>query len=192
MPNYRRLLPWLLTVAIAIVSLMLTKLDDHHRKQEVEELKARLAHAQIAPMVEYDTIRDTIPVATSVVIPVERNTYKNELADKQLIKELRLKLGQIETQQRSGTAIHDTVRLEAKSSSRYEYSDRWARFTLRMKPPDTTLVYTVSDSVTTLVYREYKHKFLWWRWGTKGYKVKVVNFNPHATIRYNQFVIVDK
>lgn len=191
MPNYRKLLPWLLTVAIAIVILVLTKLDDHHRKQEVEELKAQLAHAQIAPMVEYDTIRDTIPVATSVVIPVERSTYKTELADKQLIKELRLRLGQIEAQQLSGTAIHDTVRLEAKTNSRYEYADRWARFTLRMKPPDTTLVYTVSDSVTTLVYREYKHKFLWWRWGTKGYKVKVVNFNPHATIRYNQYIKVE-
>lgn len=191
MPNYRRLLPWLLTVAIAIVSLVLTKLDDHHRKQEVEELKAQLAHAQIEPLIQCDTIRDTFTVATSAAIPVERRTYKNELADKQLIKELRLKLGQIEAQQLSGTDIHDTVRLEAKTNSRYEYADRWARFTLNMKPPDTTLVYTVSDSVTTLVYREYKHKFLWWRWGTKGYKVKVVNFNPHATIRYNQYIKVE-
>lgn len=191
MPNYRKLLPWLLTVAIAVVSLILAKLDDYHRKQEVEELKAQLAHAQIAPMVEYDTIRDTIPVATSVVIPVERSTYKTELADRQLIKDLRLKLGQIEAQQLSGTAIHDTVRLKAKVNSRYEYADRWAHFTLSMKPPDTTLVYTVSDSVLTLVYREYKHKFLWWRWGTKGYKVKVVNFNPNATIRYNQYIKVE-
>ena len=122
---------------------------------------------------------------------MERSTYKNELADKQLIKELRLKLGQIEAQQLSGTAIHNTVRLEAKTCSRYEYADRWAHFTLSMKPPDTTLVYTVSDSVLTLVYREYKHKFLWWRWGTKGYKVKVVNFNPHATIRFNQYIKVE-
>ena len=116
---------------------------------------------------------------------------KIQLADKQLIKELRLRLGQIEAQQLSGTAIHDTVRLEAKANSRYEYADRWARFTLSMKPPDTTIVYTVSDSVATIVYREYKHKFLWWRWGTKGYKVKVVNFNPHATIRYNQYIKVE-
>ena len=191
MQSYRRLLPWLLTVAIAIVSLIITKLDDYHRKQEVEKLRTQLAHAQTEPLIQYDTIRDTIQVATSTVIPVERNTYKTELADKQLIKELRLKLGQIEAQQLSGTAIHDTVRLEAKTDSRYEYADRWAHFTLSMKPPDTTLVYTVSDSVLTLVFREYKHKFLWWRWGTKGYKVKVVNFNPHATIRYNQYIKVE-
>ena len=191
MKNYKNTLLSLLAVILAAVGVILAWNDLHRNKQEVEELKAQLAHAQIAPMVEYDTIRDTMPVATSVVIPVERSTYKTELADRELIKDLRLKLGQIEAQQLSGTAIHDTVRLEAKTSSRYEYADRWAHFTLSMKPPDTTLVYTVSDSVLTLVYREYKHKFLWWRWGTKGYKVKVVNFNPHATIRYNQYIKVE-
>ena len=191
MQSYRNTLLSLLAVVLAAVGVILAWNDLHRNKQEVEELKAQLAHAQIAPMVEYDTIRDTMPVATSVVIPVERSTYKTELADRELIKDLRLKLGQIEAQQLSGTAIHDTVRLEAKTSSRYEYADRWAHFTLSMKPPDTTLVYTVSDSVLTLVYREYKHKFLWWRWGTKGYKVKVVNFNPHATIRYNQYIKVE-
>ena len=191
MKNYKNTLLSLLAVILAAVGVILAWNDLHRNKQEVEELKAQLAHAQIAPMVEYDTIRDTMPVATSVVIPVERSTYKTELADRELIKDLRLKLGQIEAQQLSGTAIHDTVRLEAKANSRYEYADRWAHFTLSMKPPDTTLVYTVSDSVLTLVYREYKHKFLWWRWGTKGYKVKVVNFNPHATIRYNQYIKVE-
>ena len=191
MKNYKNTLLSLLAVILAAVGVILAWNDLHRNKQEVEELKAQLAHAQIAPMVEYDTIRDTMPVATSVVIPVERSTYKTELADRELIKDLRLKLGQIEAQQMSGTAIHDTVRLKAKVNSRYEYADRWAHFTLSMKAPDTTLVYTVSDSVLTLVYREYKHKFLWWRWGTKGYKVKVVNFNPHATIRYNQYIKVE-
>lgn len=176
---------------MAIIGFVLVWNDSQKSKQKVEELKIQLAHAQIEPFIQYDTIRDTIPVATSAAITVERSTYKTELADKQLIKELRLKLGQIEAQQLSGTAIHDTVRLTSLTADRYEYADRWAHFTLSMKPPDTTLVYTVSDSVATLVYREYKHKFLWWRWGTKGYKVKVVNFSPHATIRYNQYIKVD-
>ena len=191
MQSYRNTLLSLLAVVLAAVGVILAWNDLQKNKQKVEALRTQLAHAQIAPLIQHDTIRDTVPVATSTAIPMERSTYKNELADKQLIKELRLKLGQIEAQQLSGTAIHDTVRLEAKANSRYEYADRWAHFTLSMKPPDTTLVYTVSDSVLTLVYREYKHKFLWWRWGTKGYKVKVVNFNPHATIRYNQYIKVE-
>ena len=139
MKNYKNTLLSLLAVILAAVGVILAWNDLHRNKQKVETLRTQLAHAQIAPVIQRDTIRDTIQVATSTVIPVERNTYKTELADKQLIKELRLKLGQIEAQLLSGTAIHDTVRLEAKANSRYEYADRWAHFTLSMKPPDARL-----------------------------------------------------
>ena len=191
MQSYRNTLLSLLAVIMAIVGVVLAWNDSHKNKQKVEALRTQLAHSQIEPLIQRDTIRDTVQVATSSAIPVERRTYKNELADKQLIKDLRLRLSQIETQQLSDTAILDTVRLTSLTADSYEYADRWTHFTLSMKPPDTMLVYTVSDSVLTLVYREYKHKFLWWRWGTKGYKVKVVNFNPHATIRYNQYIKVE-
>lgn len=191
MQNYKNTLLSLLAFIMVTIGFVLAWNDSQKSKQKVEELKIQLAHAQIEPLIQRDTIRDTVQVATSSAIPVERRTYKNELADKQLIRDLRLRLSQIEAQQLGGTAIHDTVRLASMTADSYEYADRWAHFTLSMKPPDTTLVYTVSDSVATIVYREYKHKFLWWRWGTKGYKVKVVNFNPHATIRYNQYIKVD-
>ena len=109
MQSYRNTLLSLLAVVLAAVGVILAWNDLHRNKQKVEALRAQLAHVQLNPAIEYDTIRDTIQVATSTVIPVERNTYKTELTDKPLIKELRLKLGQIEAQQLSGTAIHDTV-----------------------------------------------------------------------------------
>lgn len=83
---------------MAIVGVVLAWNDSQKSKRKVEELKIQLAHAQIEPLIQRDTIRDTVSVATSQAIPVERSTYKNELADKQLIKELRLRLGQIEAQ----------------------------------------------------------------------------------------------
>lgn len=182
----------ILSVIVALIAIGVFNSKNSELKDENNGLSVELAHAQIAPALEKDTIRDSIPVATSPVIKIDKASYKRELADKQLIKDLRLRLSQVESQQRSGTEIHDTVRLEAKSSSRYEYSDKWTHLTLNMHPPDTTLAYSVRDSITTIVYREYKHKFLWWEWGTKGYKVKIVNFNPHAKIGYEQYVIVDK
>ncbi|WP_407934619.1 DUF6549 family protein [Hallella sp.] len=39
-----------------------------------------------------------------------------------------------------------------------------------------------------VLLKEYKHRFLWWKWSTKGYKVKIINFNPHARVLYNQYV----
>ena len=53
------------------------------------------------------------------------------------------------------------------------------------------LTYKARDSLQCLVARQYKHKFLWWRWGTKSYDIKVINFNPHSTLLYNSYIQVN-
>lgn len=165
--------------------------DTRRLRQEKERLSVELAHAQIAPPIVHDTIRDTVPVSTAPVIVTERTTYRKDIADKSLLRDLDIGARQVETQQSSGVVYSDSVALSMKGRRNYQYADSWTRIDLHFNPPDTTLTYSVRDSLTTIVYREYKHRFLWWRWGTKGYKVKVVNFNPHATILYNQYIKVE-
>lgn len=161
----------------------------HAMKADKERLSVELAHAMVANPLVSDTIRDTVRVATSPVVTVEHGTFKNNLADKALLNDLDLRAQQVERWQKTGTAVADTVRMkQATDSLSFTYVDRWANFYLSMKPPDTTLVYSIRDSVTTVVFREHKHRFLWWKWGTKGYKVKIINFNPHARVLYNQYV----
>lgn len=179
-------------LAIAIVALFsviyLLQMRTAQR-DEINRLNVALAHAQIKAPVERVVIRDSVPVYTSQVTMVDRSSFKKELADKQLIKDIGIKTGQIESQQRTETVIRDTVYLSPRSDSIFTYDDQWTSFRLSMR--DTSLTYAVRDSITTIVYREYKHRFLFWRWGTKGYKVKVINFNPHATLQYNQYIKVN-
>ena len=89
--------------------------------------------------------------------------------------------------QKTGMETKDSVNLSAKDSTKDSplyYKDAWAEFEFHNKK----LRYSVKDSLAIAVKKEFKHRFLWWKWGTKGYEVKAVNFNPHATIRYNTFV----
>jgi len=184
---------WLLFAVVLILAGSLIALRDKYEniRKVNERLGVELAHVQIAPSIVRDTIRDTIPVSTAPVVSIDRSIYKSDVADKQLLKDLQLRTGQIKSQQDEGFSYTDTVQMTGTGPTVLNYSDKWTELTLSLMPSDTTLVYSVRDSVLTLVYREYKHKFLWWRWGTKGYKVKVVNFNPHATIRYNQYIKVE-
>lgn len=184
---------WLLFAVVLILAGSLIALRDKYEniRKANERLGVELAHVQIAPSIVRDTIRDTIPVSTAPVVSIDRSIYKSDVADKQLLKDLQLRTGQIKSQQDEGFSYTDTVQMTGTGPTVLNYSDKWTELTLSLMPSDTTLVYSVRDSVLTLVYREYKHKFLWWRWGTKGYKVKVVNFNPHATIRYNQYIKVE-
>jgi hypothetical protein len=109
--------------------------------------------------------------------------------DRELMKDIGMKVDELESLQKTGTETKDTVVLAAVPQqtgrdSVLAYHDAWADFEYN----DKILRYAVRDSLAIAVRKEYKHRFLFWRWGTKGYEVKVANFNPHSTIRYNTFV----
>ncbi len=157
------------------------KLED-----EVNRLSVELAHANIP--LQRDTIHDSIEVVTQTVVEVVPKKMKEALAaDRQLIKELQLRIGQLEALQTTTIETSDSVPATYQPiDSCFHYSDKWADLSLQLK--DTTFYYNIRDSLATVVYREYRHHFLWWRWGTKGYQVKIVNFNPHAHILYNRYI----
>lgn len=157
---------------------------------QLQRISVELAHSQI-PILR-DTIQDSIEVASQVVVEVVPKKMKEALAaDEQLIKELRLKVKQLEAMQTTVIETVDSVHAYHKpSDSLFYYSDQWADLELSLR--DSTFYYNIRDSLSTVIYREYRHRFLWWRWGTKGYRLKIVNFNPHARVTYNKYIKAGK
>lgn len=173
-------------VFAVIVIFVLTSCNTE-LKRENERLREELARQQQYVVLQRDTIRDTVEVITQKVYEVERIKEVLTEADRQLIKDLKMKVSELESLQKIGTATHDTVYLTKKDSSDNAplyYKDAWAEFEYQ----DNRLRYSVRDSLAIALRKEYKHRFLWIKWGVKGYDVKVANFNPHGTIKYNTFV----
>lgn len=183
---------FILCVALVASAFLVWHLTEKisNLKEEKERLSVELAHSRI-PM-QRDTIRDSIPVVTQTVVEVVPRRLKEALAgQEQTIRDLRLKVKQLEAAQTTSIETSDTVRARYQpQDSCFRYSDQWADLSLRLK--DTTFYYNIRDSLATYVYREYKHRFLWWRWGTKGYQVKIVNFNPHARVTYNKYIKAER
>lgn len=163
---------------------------------QIRDLQIQLAHARI-PM-QTGTIRDSLPTASQQAVEVDKTDYKKQLADRKLIKDLELQISQVKAE---NTMLRETigeVRLEpvrpaadslpSAADTLFAYHDLWVDF--RLNTQDHTLDYAMRDSLKTYIDRIPKHKFLWWRWGTKGYRVKHVNFNPHSKIVYSQTIIV--
>lgn len=174
-------------IAICVISSWLVTEKISDLKEEKERLSVALAHAQIYQPLERDTICDTVLVVTQQIVEVERaSLVKEGIADKNLIKELQLRASQLESIHQMGTQTSDTIRIYIPPDSVFRYHDHWTD--IKVNIPDSMLTYSVRDSTQIIVAHEYKHRFLWWRWGVKGYKVKVVNFNPNATILYNSYV----
>lgn len=158
--------------------------------RQIRDLEVQLAHATVP--LQRDTIRDSIPVVQQRVITVDKTDYKKQIADAELIKDLQLEIKQIKQQNDMlmATAGQVPINPKGEGDSIFTYKDAWADFEVNV--PARNLKYEVRDSIVTFIATIPKHKFLWWKWGTKGYNVKIVNFNPRSKVLYNRTIRVEK
>ena len=186
-----------MTVVVAIIVVIVvagvTAYFEHLRlapyEEQIRDLQLQLAQSQI--QVKTDTIRDSIPVVTQKVVTVDKTDYKKQLADQELIKDLKLRISEIQAENTMLREARDTVPLQPTGQdSIFSYHDLWADFEVNLIRRN--LAYCVRDSFKTFIDRIPKHKFLWWRWGTKGYQVKHVNFNKNVRVKYCQTIYVDE
>lgn len=144
--------------------------------------------------IRYDKLGDSLSVAKNTALQAKYDELqKLHLADTKVIKDLKVRLKDVEVIHTVATSTTDTVFIApvaGKEDSVFSYTDKWLK--LYIDIPARQCQYTAYDSLTTIVSRTYKHKFLWWRWGTKGYQVQIINFNPHAKVNYSRFIKVSK
>lgn len=164
-------------------------------RKEIEQLREELVRQQQYVPLHRDTIRDSVEVITQKIVEVEHVKEVLTEEDKELIKDLGSRVKDLEAYQKLGTQTEVGVTLAASkdsSDSKSErdsilrYSDAWLN--LKYNLEDSFLLIQLRDSLAIAVEKEYKRKFLWWKWGTKGYQVKAVSFCPYTTIRYNTYV----
>ena len=180
-----------LCIALAVVAGYgyLERRANQRLSAQVRDLQVQLSHASV-PM-ERDTIRDSIPVVKLQVVEVDRTDYKKQVADRKLIQDLRMKVSRIEAENTMLRQTIGSVLLQPEktdSDTVFTYHDRWADFKVNIR--ESRLDYAVRDSLVTFIERIPRHRFLWIRWGVKGYNVRHVNFNPYSSVVYSRYVMV--
>ena len=175
--------------SLLIAILILFGSCDNKYKRENERLREELAKQQQYVPLQRDTIRDSIEVVTQKVVEVERIKEMLSKEDKQLIKDLGIKVRDLEALQKIGMETRDTVFLQANDSADNDtlfYKDAWTD--LEYYQRERKLSLRTRDSIAIAMDGIVRKKFLFFRWGVKGYRLKTVNFNPNSTIRSNTFV----
>ena len=176
-------------IVFLVVLILLTSCDRALRK-EIEQLREDLAKQQQYVPLHRDTIRDSIEVVTQKIVEVQKIKEVLSKEDKQLIKDIGVKISDLESFQKIGMETRDTVYLQVKDStdndSILRYKDAWIDIEYEPKTKKATI--TSWDSLSIACDGIVKKKFLWFRWGVKGYNMHAVNHNPHSQIKYNTFV----
>lgn len=190
---------------------------DRALKKENERLREDLARAQQYVPLTREEFRDSLEMVRQSVKPVENVKAVLSDEDRRLLKDLGAKVRNIESLQKIGTMTEGTVTLdrcdvitssdpvvssdtslskegENQSDSKSDdgidsvlmYKDEWVDFSFHTN--NRLLHFSLKDSLAIAIEREYKRKFLWLKWGMKGYRINVVHFNPHSRVKYNSYV----
>lgn len=188
-----------LIIQLLAIMLIVTMVALFRSSQRCDQLQADLTRqtenvGSLTYDIQYGNVQDSLPVAQNTALQAKvSELQKLHLADTKLIQDLRLRLKDVQAIHAASSTTSDTVYLTpdpVKPDSVLSYRDRW--LSLHIDLPTRQCQYATHDSLTTIVSRTYRHRFLWWRWGTKGYQVQIVNFNPHSKIDYSRYIEVVK
>lgn len=179
---------FLLLISIIATGVIVECSERNKQQKVIRDLQTQLAHARTYKHVVSEVLSDSSTVVTHEASKIDKHAYKREFANRELLKELGVKPRDVSAQADVATNTGDSVKLASRDSV-FFYRDTWATFRFSLR--DSSLSYQVRDSLSTIVIREYKHRFLFWRWGTKGYKIKIVNYNPHSKITYSNYLNID-
>ena len=105
-------------------------------------------------------------------------------ADFKLIKELKLRPKDVETITKVKVVTRDSIIFQLKDSC-INYESEWTKVSGCI---GDTLSIETSDSIAFIAHKEYKHKFLFFRWGLQRAKVKIINFNPRSSVKSPEWI----
>lgn len=105
-------------------------------------------------------------------------------ADFKLIKELKLRPKDVETITKVKVVTRDSIIFQLKDSC-INYESEWTKVSGCI---GDTLSIETSDSIAFIAHKEYKHKFLFFRWGLERAKVKIINFNPRSNVKSPEWI----
>ena len=105
-------------------------------------------------------------------------------ADFKLIKELKLRPKDVETIAKVKVVTRDSIIFQLKDSC-INYESEWTKVSGCI---GDTLSIETSDSIAFIAHKEYKHKFLFFRWGLERAKVKIINFNPRSSVKSPEWI----
>ena len=125
---------------------------------------------------------------------------RRAVEDAELIKELKLRVNEvkevIKTVTETKIVYRDTLVMVSPDVFKFTHNTKWwsvdETIDFGIKPPQVDFNMTTRDSVSHILYRVPKCRFLGIHWGTKGYEIKVINHNPNSVISYSRWINVSK
>jgi hypothetical protein len=127
----------------------------------------------------------------------EYKQYRTE--DAKLIKKMGIRIKDLEATAKQNIIVNAPIQAEIRDT--LILRDTISQFisTVKMKNPHLTLNCIIENdtmkgtivlpvNLHQAIWVEYKHRFLWWRWGLKVIHQSVRSDNPYVRIKYSEYI----
>lgn len=129
-----------------------------------------------------------------------RDFKRRAAEDAELIRELKLRVSEvkeiIKTVTETKIVYRDTLVMVSPDVFKFTHDTKWwsvdETIDFGTRPPQVDFSMTTRDSISHILYRVPKCRFLGIHWGTKGYEIKVINHNPNSVVSYSRWINISK
>lgn len=146
---------------------------------------------------QYDSSIQAYQVDKLTLSLDEYKKYRSE--DVQTIADLKLKLKQVSAISKSeisvdvpiSTPVRDTVIVVDSVYHKVQtiaYNDSNVSFNGTILNDSLKANFHVPVTISQVLYKVPKHKFLWWSWGCKAVKQVVITNNPYVQLNYSEYI----
>lgn len=127
----------------------------------------------------------------------EYKRYRAE--DAQTIAALKLKIKQVSAVAKQELEVHVPISAPVKDSvilannlpdtiQIISYKDPYVSFDGNIQHDSLTAQFHVPVTISQILYKVPKHKFLWWSWGCKAIKQVIITNNPYVQLNYSEYI----
>jgi len=171
--------------------------DNSRKTKNIEVLNSNYVSYKSAYNTGLKTIKGKDSIIQLNAAKVQALTYtvdeykKFRALDVQTIKELNLKLKNVQSVTNIGTSTSSTVSTKIQyvdSTKCLNYTDKFTTVSGCFKGDSINLLIENRDSLTTVVSRIPKCHFLWWSWGVKAIQLDIRAQNPNTKFTYLKYI----
>lgn len=172
-------------ICIIILFILLTAVTSLYNKTLKEKERFEANQTTLMTSLNNFKFRDSLNAVENGRLKLNLSELKElREADFKLIKELKLRPKDVETITKVKVVTRDSIIFQLKDSC-INYESEWTKVSGCI---GDTLSIETSDSIAFIAHKEYKHKFLFFRWGLERAKVKIINFNPRSNVKSPEWI----
>lgn len=190
----------IIAILISVVSIQHSKIMQVSAERDLYQMNTQSLMSDIQELRKDSSYQAHQIQALSINID-EYEKYR--ASDAQVIKDLKLKIKrvssvskqQLEVQVPISAPVKDTILIISNKPDTVrtiQYKDPHVSFNGHIKQDSLKAVFQVPVTITQVIHKIPKRKFLWWSWGCKAIKQVIVTNNPYVQLNYAEYIELKK